>query len=224
MGPRSANSAEMVACRMQPPWPTPIQEIGQFEMLLKPGLVLASESPRRQKLLKLLCTEFEVVPSGVSEVPELNESPHKMVRRLAQAKAKAVQVSRPHAVVVGADTAVVSDGQVLGKPVSEEDARNMLIRLSGKTHKVLTGLCVLHEQHCFCGVSKTSVRFSPLSPQEIEDYLKTGEPFGKAGAYAIQGYASRYVDKIDGCYFNVVGLPISLLYRMLQKVGYSLHG
>ena len=193
-------------------------------MLLKPGLVLASESPRRQELLRLLCTEFEVVPSGVSEVPKSNESPRKMVSRLAQAKAKAVQVSRPHAVVVGADTAVVSDGQVLGKPVSEEDARRMLIRLSGKTHKVLTGLCVLHEQHCFCSVSKTSVRFSPLSTQEIEDYVKTGEPFGKAGAYAIQGYASRYVDEIDGCYFNVVGLPISVLYRMLQKVGYSLHG
>ena len=117
---------------------------------------------------------------------------------------------------------VVGDGQILGKPDSEEGARNMLIRLSGKTHEVLTGLCVLDERQCYLSVSETKVQFSPLSSQEIEAYLKTGEPFGKAGAYAIQGYASRYVERIDGCYFNVVGLPISLLYQMLQQIGYPL--
>jgi nucleoside triphosphate pyrophosphatase len=190
----------------------------------RPGLVLASESPRRRELLKLLCREFDVVSSGVPEVSKLNESPPKMVRRLAKAKAKAVQVSRPHSVIIGADTAVVCEGHILGKPDSVEDARKMLLQLSGKTHKVLTGLCVLHEQRCCLGVSRTSVRFSRLSVQEIEEHLKTGEPFDKAGAYAIQGHASRYVDRIDGCYFNVVGLPISLLYRMLQKVGYPFHG
>jgi septum formation protein len=100
----------------------------------------------------------------------------------------------------------------------------MLLRLSGKTHRVLTGVCVLHGRQCQLGVAETKVHFSRLSLWEIEDYLRTGEPFDKAGAYAIQGYASRYIERIDGCYFNVVGLPVALLYRMLLKVGYLFHG
>jgi septum formation protein len=190
----------------------------------RPKLVLASESPRRRELLKLLCSEFEVVSSRVPEASKPNEDPREMVQRLAKAKAEAVQSLRSNATIIGADTVVVCDGVVLGKPDSEEGARDMLIRLSGKAHEVLTGLCVLDERQCHLGVSETKVRFSPLSAQEIEDYLKTGEPFDKAGAYAIQGYASRYVEGIDGCYFNVVGLPISLLYQMLRQVGYPLHG
>jgi septum formation protein len=147
-----------------------------------------------------------------------------MVRRLAKAKAKAVQASRRQSIIVGADTVVVCNGRILGKPRSVEDARNMLVRLSGKTHRVLTGVCVLHGRRCQVHVAETKVHFSWLSAQEIENYLKTGEPFDKAGAYAIQGYASRYVERIDGCYFNVVGLPVALLYRMLQKIGYLIHG
>lgn len=190
----------------------------------RPTLVLASESPRRRELLRLLCSEFEVVSSQVPEASKPNEAPREMVQRLAKAKAEAVQTLRPNSTIIGADTVVVGDGQILGKPDSEEGARNMLIRLSGKTHEVLTGLCVLDERQCYLSVSETKVQFSPLSGQEIEAYLKTGEPFGKAGAYAIQGCASRYVERIDGCYFNVVGLPISLLYQMLQQIGYPLHG
>lgn len=202
----------------------PIRGGGEFKMHPRSKLVLASQSPRRRELLKLLYGEFEVVSSQVSEVSKRNEAPEDVVQRLAKAKAEAVQALRPNFTIIGADTVVVCAGQVLGKPDSEESARNMLIRLSGRTHEVLTGLCVLHERQCHLGISKTEVQFSSLSDREIEDYLKTGEPLDKAGAYAIQGYASRYVEKIDGCYFNVVGLPISLLYRMLQKIGYPLHG
>jgi nucleoside triphosphate pyrophosphatase len=189
-----------------------------------PKLVLASESPRRRELLKLLCSEFEVVSSQVPETTKRNEAPREMVQRLAEAKAKAVQALRPHATIVGADTVVLCGRSVLGKPKSQAGARNMLFRLSGKTHRVLTGLCVLRDRQCCLGLSETKVQFSPLAEAEIERYLESDEPFDKAGAYAIQGFAARYVERIDGCYFNVVGLPISLLYQMLRKVGYPLYG
>jgi len=190
----------------------------------KPKLVLASESPRRRELLKLLCSKFEAVASHVPEASKPKEAPQEMVQRLAKAKAKAVQALRPNSTVVGADTVVVCGRLVLGKPKSHAAARNMLIHLSGKTHRVLTGLCVLRNGQCRLGVSETKVQFSPLSELEIERYLESGEPFDKAGAYAIQGFAARYVERIDGCYFNVVGLPLSLLYQMLRKVGYPLYG
>jgi len=190
----------------------------------KPKLVLASQSPRRRELLKLLCSEFEVVASQVPETSKRNEAPQEMVQRLARAKAEAVQALRPGSTIVGADTVVVCDGLILGKPHSEGTARDMLTQLSGRIHHVLTGLCVLHDCQCLVEISETRVQFSLLSHLQIEHYLKTGEPFDKAGAYAIQGFAARYVERIDGCYFNVVGLPVSLLYRMLCNVGYPLHG
>src|SRR5262245_17551938 len=193
-------------------------------MPAKPKLVLASESPRRRELLKLLCSDFEAIASRVPEASKPTESPREMVQRLAKAKARAVQALRPHSTVVGADTVVVGGRLVLGKPKSRAAARNMLVQLSGKTHRVLSGLCVLRDRQCHLGVSETRVQFSPLSELEIESYLESGEPFDKAGAYAIQGFAARYVERIDGCYFNVVGLPISLLYQMLRKVGYPLYG
>lgn len=193
-------------------------------MVPKSKLVLASESPRRRELLKLLCSDFEAVASHVPEASKPKEPPREMVQRLAEAKARAVQALRPHSTVVGADTVVVCGQSVLGKPKSRAAARNMLIRLSGKTHRVLTGLCVLQNGQCRLGVSETKVQFSPLSELEIERYLESGEPFDKAGAYAIQGFAARYVERIDGCYFNVVGLPLSLLYKMLRSVGYPVYG
>ena len=193
-------------------------------MVPKSKLVLASESPRRRELLKLLCSDFEAVASHVPEASKPKESPREMVQRLAKAKARVVQALRPHSTVVGADTVVVCGRSVLGKPKSRAAARNMLIRLSGKTHRVLTGLCVLQNGQCRLGVSETKVQFSPLSELEIERYLESGEPFDKAGAYAIQGFAARYVERIDGCYFNVVGLPLSLLYKMLRSVGYPVYG
>jgi len=190
----------------------------------KPDLVLASASPRRQELLRLLQVEFEVLPSQIPETSKANETAPELVQRLAQAKAMWAQKIKPKSVIVGADTVVVCDEQILGKPHSREAARNMLNRLSGRDHDVLTGVCTLYEQQCQVDFSRTVVQFSPLSSQEIEAYLDTREPFDKAGAYAIQGFGSRFIRRIDGCYFNVVGLPISLLYQMLQKMGFPFYG
>ncbi|PYV90994.1 MAG: septum formation inhibitor Maf [Acidobacteria bacterium] len=190
----------------------------------KPNLVLASASPRRQELLRLLQVEFEVLPSQIRETTKKNETPPELVQRLAQAKALWAQRMRPKSIIVGADTVVVCDDQILGKPHSALAARRMLNMLSGRNHEVLTGVCTLYEQHCEVDVSRTVVQFSPLSSREIKAYLNTAEPFDKAGAYAIQGFGSRFIERVDGCYFNVVGLPLSLLYQMLKKMGFPFNG
>ena len=190
----------------------------------RPNIVLASASPRRQELLKLLQVDFEVLSCQIPEMAGLNESAQEMVQRLAKAKAEATQRLRPQAIVVGADTVVVCDDQMLGKPPSREAARIMLSKLSGRAHQVLTGVCVLHQEKCELALSETLVQFSSLSSHEIEAYLNTDEPFDKAGAYAIQGFGARFIERIDGCYFNVVGLPVSLLYQLLRKMGCSFDG
>ncbi len=190
----------------------------------KSNLVLASVSPRRRELLKLLVSDFEVLAGEVTEVPRDGESPEVLVQRLARLKAEAVRKLRPDAIVVGADTVVVSEDRILGKPGSVQEARRMLVMLSGRTHHVLTGVCVLRGENCLINVSKTAVRFSSLSDPELDFYLGTGEPMDKAGAYAIQGIGSRFIERIDGCYFNVVGLPISLLYQMLLRIGLEFNG
>jgi septum formation protein len=190
-------------------------------MQSKPNIVLASASPRRRELLKLLQLDFEVLSCPIAETARLDESPQEMVQRLARAKAEAAQSLRPQSIVVGADTVVVCDHQMFGKPRSNKAAQIMLSKLSGRVHQVLTGVCVLHGQKCELALSETLVQFSSLSSHEIEAYLKTGEPFDKAGAYAIQGFGARFIERIDGCYFNVVGLPISLLYQMLKRIGCS---
>jgi septum formation protein len=186
--------------------------------------VLASSSPRRRDLLGLLCSNFEVIPSQIEESQRPGESPIQMVQRLAKEKAMAVHQFRPESLVIGADTVVVCEGQILGKPVSPEEARAMLQKLSGRTHEVMTGLCVLKGETAAVDAARTLVRFSLLSGEEIEDYLATGEPFDKAGAYATQGKAARFVEAIEGCFFNVVGLPVSLLYRMLRRPEFLLYG
>jgi len=180
--------------------------------------VLASSSPRRQELLKLLLADFEVVPSHVDESVHTSEQPETMVARLAREKAMAVQAQQPAAYIIGADTVVVCEGEILGKPASPEDARRMLRKLSGKTHQVLTGVCLVHWDKWVVECSTTDVTFCLLSEQEIEDYLRSGEPFDKAGAYAIQGLGARFVEQIDGCHFNVVGLPVSRLYQMIKHL------
>jgi septum formation protein len=180
--------------------------------------VLASSSPRRQELLKLLLADFEVVPSDVDESIVTAEQPETMVARLAREKALAVQQRRRSACIVSADTVVVCEEEILGKPASHEQARSMLRKLSGKTHQVLTGVCLLHEDTFLVECSTTDVTFCRLTEQEIENYLKTGEPFDKAGAYAIQGLGARFVERIDGCHFNVVGLPVSRLYQMMKRL------
>ena len=186
--------------------------------------VLASSSPRRRDLLKLLCSNFEVFPSQIDEERQPGESPIQMALRLAREKAIAVLPSRPRSVIIGADTIVVCDEHILGKPGNMEEARSMLKRLSGRSHEVITGVCVVKSDVMVVESARTIVRFSPLTDQEIEDYLLTGESFDKAGGYASQGKAARFVEGIEGCYFNVVGLPISLLYRILKRPEFLPHG
>ena len=186
--------------------------------------VLASSSPRRRDLLGLLCSNFEVIPSQIEEIQQPGESPSQMAQRLAKEKAVAIRPFRPESVVIGADTVVVCEGQVLGKPASPKEARSMLQKLSGRSHEVITGLCVLKGETVVVDAASTIVRFSQLSGEEIEDYLATGEPFDKAGGYATQGKAARFVEGIEGCFFNVVGLPVSLLYRILRRPEFLLHG
>lgn len=189
-----------------------------------PRLILASASPRRQELMKLLRFDFEVRASGVPEEPRSSESPAQLVVRLARAKAEAVRDTRPEAWVLGADTVVVCGSEVLGKPESPEAAGDMLRKLSGRTHEVLTGVCIRHRQLRHASFVETMVRFAALSDRDIREYVATGEPMGKAGAYAIQGYGSRFIQGIQGCYFNVVGLPLAHLHRTLMQLGFPADG
>ena len=170
--------------------------------------------------MKLLRIDFEVRASGVPEEPQRGESPAQLVMRLARSKAEAIRHTRPEAWVVGADTVVVCGSEVLGKPASPRAAGNMLRKLSGSTHEVLTGICIRHRQIRHVSFVETTVRFAPLSDRDIQEYVATGEPLGKAGAYGIQGYASRFVRDIHGCYFNVVGLPLAHLHRTLMHMGF----
>jgi septum formation protein len=179
-------------------------------------LVLASQSPRRAEILRQAGIPFVVRPASVDESPLDDERPGPYVRRLAHAKALAVSAA-PDEIVLAADTTVVSDGELLAKPVDAADARRMLALLSGRRHEVLTGICLRRDDQILCDHASTAVWFATLSPTEIDDYVATGEPMDKAGAYAIQGLASKFVERIDGCYFNVMGLPISLVYRHLRE-------
>jgi septum formation protein len=167
---------------------------------------------------------FSVLSSAVDETPLAGESPAELVQRLADAKAELVSARAiAPAIVIAADTEVVLDGHILGKPRTTEDARQMLTRLSGRTHAVLTGVTLVRlpdaERRSF--VETTHVQFAPIPEEEITRYLGTGEPFDKAGSYAIQGRAGRYVPRIEGCYFNIVGLPLARLYQELKELGWS---
>lgn len=194
-------------------------------MTLKSKLILASSSPRRAEILRNAGFDFAVVPAHVDETRRPNERPADYVRRLAEEKARTVarQLAKDAAsdftFIVGADTAVVIDGEILGKPSSPGNAREMLRRLSGKTHDVYTGLAVLQGNGTVhTAVEKTRVTFESLGEEEIEDYIATGEPFDKAGAYAIQGRGGKFISRIEGCYFNVMGLPLARLYSLLSKL------
>jgi len=192
-------------------------------------LILASASPRRAEVLRDAGIAFEAVAAHVDESRLPNEPPEEMVSRLAEAKAReaAGVLGAQKAIVIGADTAIVVDGPdgfaVLGKPASADDARAMLRRLSGRTHRVITGLALIRlpDGAVRTGRATTQVSFAPLSEQEIEEYVASGEPFDKAGAYAIQGRAGRYVTRIEGCYFNVMGLPLSQVYRLLRELDWT---
>ncbi len=187
-------------------------------------LILASASPRRAEILHNAGYAFAVVSSAIDETPIPGESAEAMVQRLADAKAELVAArSVGPAIVIAADTAVLIGTQILGKPRTTEDARQMLQMLSGMTHSVITGVSLIRlpdvERRSF--VEATQVQFAALSAEEIEEYLATGEPFDKAGGYAIQGRAGRFIPRIEGCYFNVVGLPLARLARELRELGYQ---
>ena len=192
-----------------------------------PSLILASASPRRADLLHAAGIAFDVRVPDVDESARDGESPEAYVRRVAEAKAQAVIAAGERRAVLAADTIVVIAGRVLGKPRDSEDARRMLESLSGRTHVVLTAVCVVPaENHrsgtariIACQVASTAVEFDALTPGDIDWYVATGEPMGKAGAYAIQGRASRFVSRIEGSYSNVVGLPVALVYRMCNEAG-----
>lgn len=185
-------------------------------------LILASSSPRRKELLENLHLTFDISSSEVDEsfAPEL--PPEEIVVGLAIRKAKVIANQHPDSFVIGADTIVVANGRILGKPADEAEAIDMLSMLSGKTHAVFTGVAILHgetEVHFF---EKTEVTFWELTDTEIQAYIKSGEPFDKAGGYGIQGFGSMLVKHISGDYFAVVGLPVSRTVRELQKAGYKL--
>lgn len=180
-------------------------------------LILASASPRRHELLTAAGIAHVVRPASIPEDRHPGEDPLTYVRRLAAEKARAI-VCDAGDVVLGADTVVCVDDDVFGKPGSAEEATAMLRRLSGREHVVLTGICMLSQQQCVTDSAATRVYFLKLSEREIEEYTQSGEPFDKAGAYAIQGLASKFVRKIEGCYQNVVGLPVSLVYSHLKNI------
>ena len=190
-------------------------------------LVLASASPRRAQILRDAGLRFESMPAKVAERRKPGEAPLLMTRRLAEAKARAVVNKLQHraagAIVIGADTVVEVKGEVLGKPHSARAAREMLAKLAGRTHRVVTSIAAIRlpDYAKAIATESTRVRFARLSADEIAAYARTREPFDKAGAYAIQGIAGRFIDRIDGCYFNVVGLPLARLYRMLIELGWQ---
>jgi len=188
-------------------------------------LILASSSPRRAAVLRDAGVVFEVRAPLVEEARHPNETVEKMVARLAEAKARAAAESagkKNSAIIIGADTAVELDGEIFGKPRDAADAREMLSYLSGRTHFVITGICVLRQPDgaTRSAVERTAVTFAPLDPSEIEAYVTSGEPFDKAGGYAIQGRAGRSIPRIEGCYFNVVGLPLARLHTLLIGLGW----
>lgn len=191
-------------------------------------LVLASASPRRQELLRNAGISFTAYPTNIPELPRPGEHPRDCAERLAREKAQAALRQHPDKPVLGADTIVVVEGEILGKPRDEGDARRMLHLLSGRTHQVTTGVCLAGlrtgNQKLETGFEDTrsettQVTMIPLSEEDIRSYIATGEPMDKAGAYAIQGMASRWIPRIEGDYFNVVGLPVALVFRMLREHG-----
>jgi len=191
-------------------------------------LVLASASPRRQEILRNAGIEFAVHPTDIPEVPNPGEAPRVFAERMAREKALAVFQRHPDETILGADTVVVVDEHILGKPSDQADAARMLRLLSGRSHIVITGVCLVGSETrnqkpetVFEDVRSetTLVTMDPLRDDDIRSYIVTDEPMDKAGAYAIQGIASRWISRIEGDYFNVVGLPIALVWRMLREWG-----
>lgn len=182
-----------------------------------PHIILASGSPRRSEIMSSVGWTFtkDVPDVDESEIP--GEAPEVYVQRLAKTKAEAVAARHAGHAVLGADTTVVIDGQIIGKPIDEDDARRMLRMLSGNWHDVLTGVAIAKDGETHVGLQRTRVKFAEMSPQEIEFLVELGQPLDKAGAYAVQAQAALFIEGIEGDYWNVVGLPINLVYMMMQR-------
>jgi septum formation protein len=192
---------------------------------MAPRLILASASPRRRELLTQTGLEFEVIPAHIDEMRHTGEDPAAYVQRLALEKAQAIHTTHPDCFVLGADTTVEIDGHALEKPTDRADAERMLRTLAGRVHHVHTGIALLSPQESKATqrvhLETTSVTFSAIEEAELAHYLDSGEPYDKAGAYGIQGYAARWIPRIDGDYFNVVGLPLAATVRLLHELGYT---
>lgn len=194
--------------------------------LFKERLLLASQSPRRAEILRSVGWPFEAFAVEIDETPRMDESPASYVERLALEKAEAAAQIRHAPLVLGADTTVVVDGEILGKPESERDARRMLRLLMNRWHEVLTGVALVRAggraeeglRHSSVAHERTRVRFGPMTEQEIDWYVRTGEPADKAGAYAVQGHAALFIEGIEGDYWNVVGLPVRLVYKLANEL------
>jgi septum formation protein len=184
---------------------------------MKP-IILASASPRRRELLTQIGVTFTVITADIDETPLPGEDPVSYTLRLADAKARAVLMQHPNAIVIGADTTVTVDDQLLGKPRDAADAERMLRLLQDRKHQVTTGIAVLTRDQTHTAAETTDVTFAAMDQTTIRDYIATGEPMDKAGAYAIQGIAAQWIPRIEGDYSNVVGLPLARLAEMLQRV------
>ena len=181
-------------------------------------VILASASPRRRQIFDLLGITALCMPADIAE-PITNEAPYVLVKRHARNKAAAIAVHVDHhSVIVASDTIVVVDKKILGKPSSTYQAADYLRLLSGKTHYVYSAVCICYNNRYVCDYERSKVSFATLSETEIEDYIKTNEPMDKAGAYGIQGYGSQFIDHISGCYFNIMGFPIRLFYKLVEEM------
>lgn len=188
-------------------------------------IILASASPRRKELLQLIGLAPEVIAPDIEEAVLPGEAIDAFLQRVAIAKGIEVYRKRFfHTLIVSADTVVLLDGSLIGKPTSREDAFSMLARLSGRSHEVLTGLALMYEGETRFAISRTRVQFKELAAGEIAHYLDRENFMDKAGAYAIQGMAAVFVERIEGCYFNVMGFPLNLFYRLLSERGLNLYG
>ena len=189
-----------------------------FIIVVMKKLILASQSPRRRELLEKCGIPFICEPADIDETITEGNDLSDEIRRLSRRKAEAVLALHPDAVVIGSDTIVAIDGKVLGKPQDRSEAKQMLQMLSGNTHQVITGLCVISSSRCFQDVSVSHVTFAPLSADEIDAYVSSGECDDKAGAYAIQGGAGRFITNIDGDYYAIMGLPLNSVYEELKNI------
>lgn len=196
-------------------------ELQQLNGIFKEGIILASASPRRREILRSVGWPFETLAAAIDESRLPGEEAIAYVERLAREKAEAAARKRPDRLVIGADTVVLVDGQILGKPLDEGDARRMLQLLSGRWHEVLTGVALVRggeSARHIVAHEKTEVRFKPMTETEVNWYVATQEPMDKAGAYAIQGHAALFIEEIRGDYWNVVGLPVQLIYKLAREI------